>query len=132
MATCLGERRVEKKVKYGWMIYALSQIKAGDTFRMFEPTGEQVYDDANNCSWVAAKDAYLKHGVYVVDVADTAKEVKSSTEIAKEELAAKLIDTWISAHDGRSCPWNVAVEITATVTKLSDAERDRLLNLEKE
>jgi hypothetical protein len=46
-----------------------------------------------------------------------------------EQLAGRLIDAWIAEH-GKQIPWVKAVEITAIVTKMPEAERLRLLNLE--
>lgn len=46
-----------------------------------------------------------------------------------EQLAGRLIDAWCAAH-GKQIPWAKAIEITAIVTKMPDAERERLLNLD--
>lgn len=45
-----------------------------------------------------------------------------------EILASRLIDAWCDAH-GKQIPWNKAIEITAIVTKMPDAEKQRLLSL---
>lgn len=45
-----------------------------------------------------------------------------------EILASRLIDAWCAAH-GRQIPWAKAVEITAIITKLPEAEREWLLAL---
>ena len=46
-----------------------------------------------------------------------------------EVLASRLIDTWCAAH-GAQIPWEKAVEISAIVTKMPDAEYARLLRLD--
>ncbi len=48
-----------------------------------------------------------------------------------EALASHLIDVWI-ADKGSKIPWQKAVQITAIVTKMPDAERDSLLALGQE
>lgn len=45
-----------------------------------------------------------------------------------EILAGRLIDAWCASH-GRQIPWAKAVEITAIVTKMPEAERLRMLSL---
>ena len=47
-----------------------------------------------------------------------------------EILASRLIDAWCAAH-GRPIPWEMAVEITAITTKMPEAERARLLALDR-
>ncbi len=46
-----------------------------------------------------------------------------------EVLASRLIDTWCAVH-GAQIPWEKAVEISAIVTKMPDAEYARLLALD--
>lgn len=48
---------------------------------------------------------------------------------AAEDMASRLIDVWCAEHN-KPIPWAKAVEITAIVTKLPDAERLRLLALD--
>lgn len=47
-----------------------------------------------------------------------------------EILASRLIDAWCAAH-GQPIPWAKAVEITAIITKMPEAERERLLALDQ-
>jgi hypothetical protein len=47
---------------------------------------------------------------------------------AKEALASKLIDQWCAVH-GKQIPWASAIEITAILTGMPDAEKARLLAL---
>jgi len=60
------------------------------------------------------------------EVSRTAPEPEVATP--SEILASRLIDAWCAAH-GNQISWAKAVEITAIVTKMPDAERARLLSL---
>ena len=51
-----------------------------------------------------------------------------TTESPPEALASRLIDAWCEIHQ-MPVPWQTAVEIIAIVTRLPDAERERLLRL---
>lgn len=49
--------------------------------------------------------------------------------IENEGTARRLIQLWVDQH-GEPMPWHMAVEITAIVTKMDPAERDRLLAMD--
>jgi hypothetical protein len=57
-----------------------------------------------------------------------AKDAPTDDLTPPEALASRLIDVWC-ANNGGQIPWAKAVEITAIVTKVSNAERSRLLAL---
>lgn len=46
-----------------------------------------------------------------------------------ETLAGYMLHSWAQQH-GKPVPWTKAVEITAIMTKMSDAERDKLLAMD--
>jgi hypothetical protein len=55
-------RKVEILVDGQWTPIQMTEIKAGDRFRMFEPTGEPVLGMSEETEWVAATDGYLVEG----------------------------------------------------------------------
>lgn len=53
-------RTVEVFTGKQWEQKRLHEIRKGDLFRMFEPTGEQVFDPlTHKCEWFAADDGYI-------------------------------------------------------------------------
>jgi|LFRM01.1.fsa_nt_gb hypothetical protein len=62
-------RRTEILIDGKWKQINFENIRAGDIFRLFEPTGETVVDDKGNDKFIAKTNAYLnKDGVYGVEV----------------------------------------------------------------
>lgn len=52
-----------------WKEIPFEQLRKGDTFRMFEPTGEPVLDENKNNIFYANSDPYLtEEGVYGVSI----------------------------------------------------------------
>lgn len=52
-----------------WKSIPFEQLRKGDTFRMFEPTGEPVLDKSKNNIFIAHSDPYLtKEGVYGISI----------------------------------------------------------------
>lgn len=49
---------------------------------------------------------------------------------SREGMASKLISLWAKEHGGSEVPWETAVDITAILTGMPDAERDRLISLQ--
>lgn len=47
-----------------------------------------------------------------------------------EMLVGRLIDAWCASH-GKQIPWEKAIEICAVITKMPDAEKQRLLHLDE-
>lgn len=69
-------RRTEVRRNGDWVVVLLKEVRKGETFRMFESTGEPVsmgVDDTRS-EYVAASDAYLPgifdhaDGVWSIDV----------------------------------------------------------------
>jgi len=54
----LDLRKVEIKQDDVWKEISFSELKTGDTFRMFEKTGEPVKDLNGRTEFVAANDSY--------------------------------------------------------------------------
>jgi len=63
-------RRVEVWTTEGWLEVELTDLKVGDRFRMFEPSGEQVMDMKNETTeWIVSRPAYIgEYGVHTVEV----------------------------------------------------------------
>lgn len=57
------------------------------------------------------------------------KSAKSPSATAKEKLASDLIGQ-LSLVRGHPVEWSEAIEITATITGMPDAEKQRLLDLD--
>lgn len=75
--------------------------------------GEEIGEHSNlNCPWRNAVELIEEAGGTPVEI-----------------LGARLIDAWCAAN-GKQIPWDKAVEITAIATKMSEAERARLLALD--
>ena len=56
-------RRVQVLHLCTWMDIEFMDIKKGDKFRLFEETGEAVYDELYNTEFTANTDAFVKHDV---------------------------------------------------------------------
>lgn len=71
-------RRVERKIGGVWVVIDFSDLKAGDHFRMFEPTGEQVIDPHDeSIEFVALCDAYEKEEpIYEVGIEEPVRYTK--------------------------------------------------------
>lgn len=91
-----------------------------------DPYGRNVarFPDDGTSAWPGV---YKDFGV---DLAWHAFE--QAAKEARDGVASKLIDTWRDNHNGGAAPWKVAVDITTIIHHLSDAERQRLLALDKE
>lgn len=66
-------RRVEKKVSGDWVVTTMQELKSGDFFRMFNPTGEAVV--AKGVEWEVLGEPYEvinENGVktWCVDIED--------------------------------------------------------------
>lgn len=59
------------------------------------------------------------------------ENARLAENLQDHDNSSKLIDSWCAEHDGK-IPWNKAVEITAILTKMPEAERMRLLHLDPE
>lgn len=53
---------------------------------------------------------------------------KDQAEDDRDSNASRLIDAWCAAH-GKPMPWAKSIELIAIVTKMPDAEKQRLLSL---
>lgn len=61
-------RRVEVHRDAEWVRVSMKDVRSGDVFRMFEPTGSPVVDPSGRTEWEADSDAFLDEGVYCVSV----------------------------------------------------------------
>lgn len=63
-------RKVQKRdPNLYWHDIEFKELKNGDIFRMFEPTGEPVLDKNGNWEFVANCDAYLnKNGIWTIEI----------------------------------------------------------------
>ena len=63
------KRKIEVFYNKDWVEVSMSCVCKGDTFRMFEPSGEQVKDKDGNLEFVATSNAYIgEFGVFEVEV----------------------------------------------------------------
>lgn len=52
-----------------WKSISFEQLRKGDVFRMFEPTGEPVLDGNKNNIFYANSDPYLtEEGIYAISI----------------------------------------------------------------
>lgn len=61
-------RKVEVLRKGKWVEVNFSDLHNGDTFRMFESTGEPVIDDEGNAKFIATSEPYEYEGVWAIDI----------------------------------------------------------------
>lgn len=63
-------RKVEIKNNEEWKEIEFSELKKGETFRMFEPDGEPVKDLNNRTEFLATSDTYMSEELqqYTIDV----------------------------------------------------------------
>lgn len=63
-------RKAEVFTNNAWTEVPFEDIKEGQKFRLFEPTGEPVVNLRDNIvEWVALSDAYLNFGsVWTIDI----------------------------------------------------------------
>lgn len=60
-------RKVEVLMVFGgWTEVPFHQVVEGDIFRLFESTGERVYDELHNGEFIAQSDAHERDGVWCV------------------------------------------------------------------
>ena len=89
--------------------------------------------DERMVEWIESK---KQHGFYVLTREELEKRIDAACTDAyaegrqdqREELAGRLIEAWCDTHD-KPIPWAKAIEITAIVTNMPEAERLRLLAL---
>jgi len=69
-----------------WTPTDMELVQDGMTFRMFEPTGEPVVDNAGNTQWVAIGNAYLVegtknlYGVKIKEYEHDTSEIREATD----------------------------------------------------
>jgi len=63
-------REVEIKVAGRWTPCKFSDVVKGDTFRLFESTGEPVVLPDGLAEFIASDDAVLLHGKWVLETKD--------------------------------------------------------------
>jgi len=61
-------RKVEVKKGGEWIPIAFTDLHNGDTFRMFELTGEPVVGEKQDTEWVAASEPYPAGSTYAIDI----------------------------------------------------------------
>ncbi|AYP68343.1 hypothetical protein PQE75_gp136 [Bacillus phage vB_BcoS-136] len=62
-------RKVEVRRDKEWVGIHFSELKKGDNFRMFEPTGEEVVDKKGNTIFYAESEVYkTDDGVWCIEV----------------------------------------------------------------
>lgn len=66
----MSEQRTVQRLKNGeWKDISFAELKSGNTFRMFELTGEPVIGNKNNTEFITKSDAYLnKDGIGIIDI----------------------------------------------------------------
>jgi hypothetical protein len=65
----VAERYFVNGEKQGWEKINFREIKKGDLFRLFEPTGESVISEFGEIEFLALKDAYVNEdGIWKVDI----------------------------------------------------------------
>lgn len=62
-------RKCEIFVDDVWKEIKFEELKKGDKFRLFEPTGEPVADDKGGLEFITAGDAYVTTA-WTVDIED--------------------------------------------------------------
>lgn len=60
-------RRVEVFKKNKWSEIEFTELKVGDIFRMFEPTGEFVTGIEGETEWICTSDPFYINGVLAVN-----------------------------------------------------------------
>jgi hypothetical protein len=55
----VDSRKCQIYYKDEWFTIPFDHIKAGDVFRLFEPTGEPVLDENGKDAWTALSNPYL-------------------------------------------------------------------------
>ena len=75
-------RRVEVWTTKGWLEVEMSDLKVGDRFRMFEPSGEQVVNkEDESTEWIVSRPAYIgEYGVYEVEIYGYSKRRKKQSK----------------------------------------------------
>lgn len=62
-------RKVEILKDGEWIEIEFCELKKDDIFRMFEPTGEEVYDNNRENIFVASSDAFAgENGVLTINI----------------------------------------------------------------
>ena len=64
-------RDVEKKIGDKWLLLSgIDKLNRGDTFRMFEPTGEPVKDKQGNTIFLALSNPYWSdnYNTWMIDI----------------------------------------------------------------
>jgi hypothetical protein len=65
----VAERYFVNGEKQGWEKINFREIKKGDLFRLFEPTGEPVISEFGEIEFLAFKNAYINEdGIWKVDI----------------------------------------------------------------
>lgn len=65
----MDSRKTEIYTNDNWQAIDFQQIKKGDTFRLFESTGEAVIGGRSETEWIAMSNAFLiDDGVWTVDI----------------------------------------------------------------
>jgi len=61
-------RKIEVLVDGKWEHINLCELKSGDTFRMFESTGEPVVDEKGRKVWIVTSDIFIKDGMLAINI----------------------------------------------------------------
>lgn len=64
----MDQRKVEINKNGEWLPILFSELKNGDTFRMFESTGEPVVGDDNDTIFTAISDTYKINETLSIDI----------------------------------------------------------------
>ena len=64
----LDLRKVEKLEDGEWIEIEFAELRKNDTFRMFESTGEEVYNNEGENIFVASNDAFIgANGILTIE-----------------------------------------------------------------
>lgn len=64
----MEHRIVERLIKGNWEECKMYQLKIGQIFRMFEPTGEPVVGKFEDTQWIVTSEPFKLDGVWAVDI----------------------------------------------------------------
>lgn len=64
----MNQRKIEVNRDGVWFPILFKDLHKGNTFRMFESTGEPVIDDKGNTDFIAISEPYLSNNTLTINV----------------------------------------------------------------
>lgn len=64
----MNQRKIEVNKDGAWLPIPFENLHKGDTFRMFESTGEPVIGDKNDTDFIATSEPYLSDNTLTINV----------------------------------------------------------------